>query len=224
MKSMVLSTETKTNNKEYKYIKSKRFFTYFIKRYGLISLFISLILCGMVIGASCVGITQDDIIKRIINTIVQHIVVNQDTVIIGVFADSFTLSFVFAASMILMSMSPFGIITIPAIMFARGVYCGVVSGYLCVTYGLKGLAYYICVMLIGTFVSSLALVYISQYCMDFSASVFREIFYKNNYDIEPLRNKLGIMILNTSYMLILIGFSSLADTVLSFLIGGLFSF
>ena len=61
--------------------------------------------------------------------------------------------------------------------------------------------------------------------MDFSFSVFRGIFYKNNiYGNETLRNKLGIMILNTSYMLILIGFASLADTVLFFLLGGLFSF
>lgn len=198
---------------------------YFLKKYGMAAFFITILLSGMVVGASCAGIKHGEYLSKAVKAVTEHIIVQQNTTAIGVFADSFTVSFVFAAAMILMSMSPFGMVTIPIVMLARGVCCGIVSGYLCVTYGLKGLVYYICVMLIGTFISSLALVYVSQYCMDFSFSVFRGIFYKNNiYGNETLRNKLGIMILNTSYMLILIGFASLADTVLFFLLGGLFSF
>ncbi len=224
MKSIVLAVNPNESVKPGRFESVKAVITYFFKRYGLISFFIFLLLSGMVTGASCAGIKNDEMIGKVLQKVTEHILIENDSAAISVFADSFTFSFVFAAAMLIMSLSPFGILIIPLIVFSRGFYCGIVSGHLCVTYGLRGLAYYIFVMLIGTFLSSLALVYISQYCLDFSVSVFREIFCKNNYVVEALRNKLGEMLLNISYMLILIGFASLADTVLYFIIGGLFSF
>ena len=227
MKSIVLAVRPAEQSGDFqrnRYRRAAALLRYFFSFYGMAAFFVTVLLSGMVIGASCAGIKHGELMSRAVEAVTEHITVNRNSTAIGVFADSFTVSFVFAAAMILMAMSPFGIITIPTVMLARGVCCGIISGYLCVTYGLKGLAYYICVMLIGTFISSLALVYVSQYCMDFSFSVFRGIFCKNLYTGDTLRNKLGIMILNTSYMLILIGFASLADTVLFFLLGGLFGF
>lgn len=224
MKSIVLAVEPHEKSEVSRFRKITILLSYYLKRYGLISFFIFLLLSGMVMGASYSGANHNELTDKVIKFIMEHILVRDDSSVIGVFADSFTLSFVFAAAMVIMSLSPFGIITIPVIILARGFYCGLISGYLCVTYGLKGLGYYICVVLIGTFLSSLALVYISQCCLDFSASIFKEIFHRSQYKYVSLRDKLGVVMVNTSFMIVLIGFASLTDTVLFFFIGGLFKF
>lgn len=228
MKSIVLAVrqpefyEDSARPKRYSRIGASA--AYFVKRYGMVSFFIMLLLTGMVIGASQAGATHGESADRLIGMLIGGTISANDSTALGVFADSFAVSFLFAAALVCMSLSPFGVVTVPSIMLMRGVCFGAISGYMCITYGLKGLAYYICVMLTGAFVSSLALVYIAQYCMDFSFSVFRAICGKVDSDSRTLKNKLCNMILNAAYMLILIGFASLADTVLNFLLGGLFSF
>ena len=224
MKSIVLAVSPSERKQRFRVRRIALSLSYYIKKYGLISFFVFLLLAGIVSGASYCGAHDNALTDKVIKYIMDRNLMRDDPSVIGVFADSFTISFVFAAVCVLMSLSPFGVITIPTVIFARGFYCGVISGYLCVTYGIKGLWYYICVVLIGAFLSSLALVYISQYCMNFSASIVKEIFHKSQYKYVALRDKLFEVILNTSFMIILIGFASLADTVLFFLVGGMFKF
>ena len=139
-----------------------------------------------------------------------------------VFADSFVLSMVFTLLLICSAVSVLGVTAVPLIMFVRGILYGAVSGYLCIVFGLKGLAYYIAVLLPGGFISALALVYCSQYCMDFSVSVIMSVFGKDSSVM--LKQRLKELIMNCAYMNIILIFASLTDTILYYLVGGLFSF
>lgn len=198
--------------------------TYFIKRYGLITFFIIMLFAGMITGAVRAGSADESLLDGLDILFSSNIAVRGEQTLAKTFINSFGTSFMFLALFFCLSLSPLGVIAIPLIMFFRGFGYGISSGFLCITYGLKGLVYYIFVMLLGAFISSLALIYASQYCFDFSKSMIVLIFSREGLTSSSLKGKLGTLFLNCSYMIILIIFASLLDTGLYYLIGGLFSF
>lgn len=196
----------------------------YFRRYGMITFFIVVLFAGMIFGAVKAGTASDDILSRIDGFFSESFISDNTAVPASTFVNSFSISFTFVAVLYCLALSPLGVVLIPGVMFFRGFEYGMSSGFLCVTYGLKGLVYYISVMLLGAFISSLALVYVSQYCIDFSLSVMFAIFGKQTTDGQPLKAKFGELTLNCAYMIVLIVFASLLDTGLYYLIGGLFSF
>lgn len=196
----------------------------YFKRYGMITFFIVVLFAGMIFGEVKAGTASDDILSKINSLFSGSLISDSTASPAATFINSFSASFAFVLTLYCLSLSPLGIVLIPGVMFFRGFEYGVSSGFLCITYGLKGLAYYILVMLLGAFISSLALVYVAQYCIDFSLSVLFSIFGKPTTDGQPLKVKIGELTLNCAYMIILIVFASLLDTGLYYLIGGLFSF
>lgn len=225
MKGIVVSVpQAKFIYRPSKFSTLKSNIVYFFKRYGMVSFFIVVLFAGMIFGAVKAGSANEDLLNKIDILFSGSISVRGDQTPARTFINSFGTSFMFLALFYCFSMSPLGIIAIPLIMFFRGFGYGISSGFLCLTYGLKGLIYYILVMLIGAFISSLALVYASQYCIDFSASMLFSILGKSTLDGKGLKQKVCTLTLNCSYMIILIIFASLVDTGLYYLIGGLFSF
>ncbi len=196
----------------------------FFRRYGMITFFIVVLFSGMIFGAVKAGAASDDILSRIDSLFSGSIISGNTATPAQTFVNSFSVSFAFAAALYCLALSPLGIVLIPGVVFFRGFEYGMSSGFLCVTYGLKGLIYYITVMLLGAFISSLALVYVSQYSIDFSFSMLFSVFGKPTTDGRSLKAKIGELTLNCAYMIILIVFASLLDTALYYLIGGLFSF
>lgn len=206
----------------YSPMKSK--ITYFIRRYGSVAFFIAVLFAGMIFGAVKAGSASDELMSRLDVLFSGSITLENGETPARTFINSFGTSFMFLALLFCLSLSPLGIVGIPLVMFFRGFGYGISSGYLCITYGFKGLIYYIFVLLVGAFVSSLALVYSSQYCIDFSMSVFCSIIGRHIPGGMTLRAKLGILLLNCAYTIILTICASLLDTGLYYLIGGLFSF
>lgn len=197
---------------------------YFFKRYGLVAFFIAVLFAGMIIGAVQAGSADESLLDKLNTLFSGNISVREEQTLARTFINSFGTSFMFLALCFCLSLSPFGIVAVPMIMFFRGFGYGISSGFLCITYGFKGLIYYIFVMLIGAFISSLALVYASQYCFDFSKTLLFSIFGRQYGIGDGLRARLAALVLNCGYMIILIIFASLIDTGLYYLVGGLFSF
>lgn len=197
---------------------------YFFKRYGLISFFIAALFAGMIYGAVRASSADEDLIDKLDVIFSTNVAARVEQSLAETFTSSFGTSFLFLVLLFCLSLSPFGVAAVPLLMFFRGFGYGISSGFLCVTYGFKGLVYYICVMLLGAFFSSLALVYAAQFCFDFAKSLIITIFGKYPQENGFLKNKLISLAFNCGYMVILIIFASLVDTVLYFLIGGLFSF
>ena len=189
----------------------------FFRRYGMAVFFIAVLFSGMIFGAFRISAGNAFFHDKLFGYLYNTVTYKSDLQPLKVFADSFVLSLVFALLLIGSAVSFLGAVGVPLIIFVRGILYGAVSGYLCAAFGLKGLAYYIAVLLPGGFISALALVYCSQYCMDFSVSVILSVFCKNSTII--LKERLKELIMNCAYMNIVLIFASLTDTLLYYLIG-----
>lgn len=225
MKSLVVTVPQSViicNRKPYSVFKTN--IKYYVKRYGLVTFFIAVLFSGMIFGAVQAGTADDTLLDKLNILFSGNISVRGDQTLARTFINSFGTSFMFLALFFCLSLSPLGILAIPLIIFFRGFGYGMSSGFLCITYGFKGLVYYISVMLLGAFISSLALVYASQYCFDFSRSLILSVFCKQGDASVNMREKLVSLLMNCCYMMILIIFASLIDTGLYYLIGGLFTF
>ena len=196
----------------------------FLQRYGMISMLITILFLGLIMGAVRIGMTSSDAMSRVNDFILKLLSYETSQTPAAAFIRSFVFSFVFIALLYLISISPTGLFFIPAVLFFRGFSYGIVSAVLCVSFGLKGLAYYISVILPGAFLSSMALLYFAQYCMDFSVSVLFLIFGKSAENNSGLRSKFGEMTLNCTYMIIVTVFASLIDNVLFHLVGKIYNF
>lgn len=225
MKSIIVAVPQPKISHGYKrYSPFKSNLKCYFQRYGMLTLFIVILFSGMIFGAVKAGMASSEVLNRIDSMFSGFLNLRSSQTPARTFLNSFTVSFVFMAVLYFSSLSPLGIFFIPAVMFFRGFEYGISSGFLCVSYGLKGLSYYITVILLGAFISSMALMYSSQYCIDFSVSMLFSMFGKGTSDGVVLKSKLGEMTLNCAYMMIIIIFASLLDTGLYYLVGGLFSF
>lgn len=191
----------------------------FLRRYGAALFFLILLISGMIVGAVRTSSAQampgkmDEFFASLPVTF-------EKKTPIAVFSDSFSASFIFAAALCFLALTPAGLPAIPALVFFRGYEYGVVSGCLCVQYGFRGLAYFLSVMLAGSFLASLSLVYLSQFCLQCSGAML--LAAAGHAGGRALRDKFRDLIMNAAYAIILIVFASLTDTVLYLLIGRLF--
>ena len=177
MKSMIVAVPQPNSEDKYKhYSPVLSSLKCFLQRYGMITMLIAILFFGLIMGAIRIGMTSSDALSRINAILSNFLNPNVSQTPAETFMKSFTFSFVFILLLYAFSISPTGLLFIPAVLFFRGLGYGLISGVLCVSYGLKGLAYYITVILPGAFLSSMALLYLAQYCMDFSASVLFLIF------------------------------------------------
>ena len=224
MKSFIIAVPQPKIRRKYKrYSPLKANLKCYFQRYGMLTLFIVILFSGMIFGAVKAGMASPELLNKIDSVFSKFMNVGNSQTPAKTFMNSFTVSLVFMAVLYFSSLSPLGIFFIPTVMFFRGFEYGISSGFLCVNYGLKGLGYYITVILLGAFISSLALVYSSQYCIDFSVSMLFSMFGKGTSDGVNLKIKLGEMTLNCAYMIMIMIFASLIDTGLYYLVGGLFS-
>ena len=192
----------------------------FFGKYGMMMFFVAVLISGVVFGAVHTVSDGSNALgkaERIFSSLPLTFEKKQP---IAVFADSFSAAFIFTAALCFLALTPAGLPSIPAVVFFRGYEYGVFSCCLCKVYGFKGLAYYISVALSGTFLSAMALVYLSQYCIGCSASMMLAVSGRS--PVTPLKERFGELMLHGAYSLIIIVFASLTDTLLYFLIGRLF--
>ena len=222
MKDSIILIPTNRTDHNKKYSPLWANVSLFFRRYGMAVFFIAVLFSGMILGALRIGVGNALFHEKLFDYLHNTVTYKSDIQPLEVFADSFVLSMVFTLLLICSAVSVLGVTAVPLIMFVRGILYGAVSGYLCIVFGLKGLAYYIAVLLPGGFISALALVYCSQYCMDFSVSVIMSVFGKDSSIM--LKQRLKEHIMNCAYMNIILIFASLTDSILYYLVGGLFSF
>ncbi len=220
MKSIVIALPQTNSALEHEKRPAAERLVCFVRQYGIMLFLVAVLLSGFVCGAvrSSSGAAQLTGVDKFLITLPS----SGDKTPVMVFADSFSVTFVFAAALCFLALTPAGLPAIPALMFFRGFEFGLFSGVLCGAYGFSGLAYFISVVLAGAFLSSLALVYISQYCLGCSASMLLAVLGRAAG--LPLRERFRELLINGAYSIMIVVFSSLTDTLLYFLIGRLFAF
>ncbi len=218
MKSLVISLPQSVEQSET--ISLKYRLKMFFRQYGLVIFFLVLIISGMILGTINTVSSAPEKLNNTDKLFLSVPISFVKKTPFSVFADSFSASFVCVAALCFFSLSPAGIPAIPVLVFFKGYEYGVFAGYLCISQGFSGLAYFLSTAFAGIFLSSLAIIYFAQYCIGFSFSILLAVIGGDS--AVPLKKKLVQLFLNGAYSLIIIVFSSLTDTLLYFIIGKLF--
>ncbi len=189
----------------------------FFKTYGTIVMMGLMIIIGF-----CVGVIQLNLNGGVVSDTLELLIslpwkLSEKTPVM-VFADSFSVSFLAAALMLFFAAAPSGMVTVPIVVFFRGCIFGVLAGVLAVQCGFAGLGYFVSVVLAGAFLASLAYIYFSQYCLDFSITILNELLGKISLGL-PLKEQFKDLFLSFANTVLMLAFSSLVDTALYMAIG-----
>lgn len=126
---------------------------------------------------------------------------------------SFASSFIFILACFLCGLSMWGIFFVPVVLFFRGFGLGLASGYIYLTYSVKGILFNLFVILPGAYICCIAIILASIESTRFSRSLMSGRQYK-----------MRIYLLHFSLILGIAFLSSVVDFLLSMCLSGLFSF
>lgn len=137
--------------------------------------------------------------------------------VIASFGAHFASNFIFFAAALLCGLSPWGVGVLPFILAFKGVGTGISAAYLISTYGIKGLGFYLVVVLPGAFVFSLALLFMCCECSKMSLRFARFVFVggEGNFYIRSY-------LIKCTYYLVLSALGALCDMFFWSFVSGLF--
>ena len=184
--------------------------------------FIFFLLLGMIFGTLCVGMAEDNIIENLDFLFASNFKIRSEQSLFEIFSTSLTSSFIFVIIMLLLGLSIWGSLTVPAIVFFRGLGLGLTAGFLYSHYGAKGFLYHLVVLLPGVLISSIAIVLQAKESASFSIKLASKILPKGSLD--KLWNKFKLYLLRTGYVFIILVISSVADMLFTMLFSRYFNF
>lgn len=192
--------------------------TSFLDKYELINfgknnkILIFLIICiiiGMIAGSASLAYINMEVLHKLdflfLNDFKERI--NQSS--LDVFISSFSSLFIFMIFIEMAALSFWGTVLIPLLVTFKGLGLGITAGYLYLIYGLKGIAFYILILLPGIFVSSIGIVLLSVGAFKFSGKFAKKIL--PGADNERLWDSFKFHMRKSGQCLIILAFASLID-------------
>lgn len=181
----------------------------FSKNYRTIIFLSILLLLGMVLGTISISAVNMDFIYKVdflfLNDFKERIASSN----LEIFTSSLlSLSF-FSLLIEFVTLSFFGALLIPVLIAFKGLGIGMTAGYLYLIYGLKGIAFYILILLPGIFVSSIGLIIFAAESFKFSCKFAKKIFPKA--DGISIWNEFKNYIHKIGCAFVILLFSSLLD-------------
>lgn len=137
------------------------------------------------------------------------------------FAAHFASNFIFFTAAALCGLSPWGVGVLPFIVAFKGFGTGLSAAYLISAYGVKGLGFYIVVVLPGTFLFSLALLFMSAHCASMSLRLARLLFVKGEGAV-PVTVYVKNYLFRCSYYLLFSAVGAVCDMLFWSFVSGLF--
>ena len=204
----------------------------FLEKYELISfgknnkifiLLTFLMLVSMVVGSVFIGTVNLEFLKKVDFLFLSDVKMRFESSGIDVLISSFASLFLIFLIIQLVAFSCWGVFAIPIIIIFKGLGFGISAGYLYLIYGLKGIAFYILVLLPGMFVSSIATILISVHSMRFSSKIANKILYSKSAN-DDICVDLKMHIKKSGYALFVSLISSLLDTAFATMFSRFFEF
>lgn len=189
-------------------------------RVQIILLILSII--GMISGAITVPTLNIDLLNNLDFIFLTDFSERMQQTNLQVFISSFSALSFFALLIELSAFSCLGVIIIPIITTFRALGLGITAGYLYLIHGLKGIAFYILILLPGIFISSLGLILFSSEGINFSSKILKNILPKGNE--EKLWDSLKYHLKKVGYSLMILCISSLADVCFMMMFSRFFNF
>ena len=187
----------------------------------LLLMFFCLIV-GMTIGsvsAGCINFETLDRLNAVFLTDFKQRISQSGT---EIFVSSLSLYFIFALILELSAFAAWGIISAPLLLIFKGIGMGLSGGYLYLVYGLKGIAFYILILVPGIFVSSIAFAFFAVSAFKNSLAISKKILPKPSETVLWPYVKSNIKKLG--YCTLLLCFSAFLDMAFMMMFSGFFEF
>ncbi len=207
-----------TKEKEHRSFKS---LLILFRRYGSTVYFTSLFAIGMFAGSISARNAGAELLNNLDFLFTTNLESRLAQPVFSTFSASFASGFIFLLYIFLCGLAPWGMVLTPVAALFKGFGTGLSAGYLIITYGFKGVGFYLLVILGGTFISSFALVIESIQAHYFSCKMFRLIFSGDD-GVLAVRGLVRKYLFRSLYMLILTACGSLVDMMLWRGFSGLF--
>lgn len=181
MKGFIFSLKRKTD-----LIRTGRFslspqdIKYYIKRYGVYALFILVLIVGLACGTVYAVSADNEMISSLDFLFFTNLDSRLTQNVISTFCACFASDFIFLFSIFLLGLTPWGIPVMPFIVLIRGFGTGITAGYLFSVHSLKGIVFYLFVLLPGTFLFCLALIIFAAAAFTSSGKMFFRILADKN--------------------------------------------
>ena len=185
----------------------------FLKRYGATVLFVFVYACGLLFGSLSARGSDAKLLDGLNFLFTTNLSARMDQPVFSTFATSFASDFLFLLFVFLCGLSPWGMaVTFVGPAF-KGFGVGLSAGYLFVTYGLKGVGFYLLVILAGTFIFSFALVIECIQANELSCRIAKMIFFSGE-SVQPVSSYVHRFLLRSFYMLLLSAVAAVIDMLL----------
>lgn len=191
---------------------------FFIKNNTIVSFFTFLLFIGIITGTVLTRNANEELIQNLKMLFLSNYTIRASQPMLDTFMSSIISSFIFVILSIIMGLSMWGSITIPILIFFKGLGFGLSSGYIYLTYGFKGILFNLVIVLPGAFLSCLALIISSKESIKFSYNLFFSSLKKR---ITP---NLKEYFINVCRSFIMIAIASVIDMLFSWWFAGLFKF
>ena len=123
-----------------------------------------------------------------------------------------------------MGLSAWGNIFIPLIIFMQGFSLGMNSGYLCATYGLRGIFFYMVVLLPSLFIFCVALLLMARESMNFSKKIASFLFLNENFTSEERKKFIKFYFIRSGFILIVITSAAILGSAFNIIFSKFFNF
>ena len=187
----------------------------------LLLMFVCLI-AGMVVGSISAGCINFETLDRLNSVFLTDFKQRIAQTGAEVFVSSLSLYFIFAIILELSSFAVWGVVSVPVLLAFKGIGMGLSGGYLYLVYGLKGIAFYILILVPGIFVSSIAFAFFGVSAFKSSVAIFKKILPKpSDMALWPYVKS---NIKKLGYCTLLLCFSAFLDMAFMMMFSGFFEF
>ncbi len=131
--------------------------SYYLKKYGLTGFLTMFLIGGIVCGCILAQYGDEQLLKDLDFIFISNFKGRISQSLFDGFKASMCAYFLFYIAAVLLGLSLWGTVGLPAVIFIKGIGAGLCAGYLFSVYSFQGAVFYVIVMLPGLFLSSFSL-------------------------------------------------------------------
>lgn len=192
-----------------------------IRRYSVAIFFTFMFAGGMLLGTLSAKSADETILTRLDFLFTTNLSSRLEQSVISTFSASLASNFVFLIFVFLCGLAPWGMGLVFVAPAFKGFGTGLSAGYLFITYGFKGVGFYLLVILGGTFLFSFALIIECIQAHLLSVKIAKCVF-TSKIDDSPVSTLVRAYLYRSLYVLILTTGAALLDMLLWTAFSGMF--
>lgn len=206
--------------KNKKKIKTKA--KYFFVNNKLFTVLFVIFIFGAIVGNFVIKNTNENFLKNVADLFTLNFRVRSEGSFFNIFTESIFSNFIFILVIFSMGLSAFGVALVPPIVFFKGYFLGIFQSYLYKSFGIKGVLFFIFVILPGFIFSILATLLMAKEAIKISNIFSNMLLNIKNWQNDEKCVKSYLQ--KTGCVLILVVISAFIDSILNLILFKFFSF